>query len=538
MSKLILASALALAFIASGTSLALQQGADGREPFSLELPDIGIAPITAPEARIQTADVQTLRLRLKKPFADSINYGTIHTYINGESAGTIQDKRSVADGYIINCDLRSKPRFQLRPGKNVIEIEAAARDGRKYYASYVLIAGGSSAIKDPLIANATVETLPIKTGSDTQPPVVHLSEPKNIISLAGRSMPVKVSGTVTDDSGAVDSLAINGDSVALTRATDTRALTVKPQTSAGAFTFTRTITVGENLSAVVVEARDAAGNLTRVGVPVKKREAAISSKFTGRKFALVIGVSNYKYHDRGLNDLAYADADARSIRDFLMKREGGGFAASDIHYLENEGATLEATRGALKSFLPKAGPADLVFIFIAGHGSPDPDNLRNLYFLLHDTKVADMAGTALPMKELQEIITTGVRAQRVVVFVDTCHSAGLSGKNLVRGRALENNLINLYSSKLFSEAGYAVLTSSDVSEESMESDRWGHGIFTLALLDGFGGEADANRDKLITAGELFNYVHNRVRIETGFEQNPQALPGLNADLTLAFVAGK
>jgi len=536
--KLTLTASLALAFVVSASGIALQPGGDSREPFSLELPDIGIAPITAPEARIQTADVQTLRLRLKKPFSDSINYGSIHTYINGESAGTIQDKRSVADGYIINCDLRSKPRFHLRPGKNVIEIEASSRDGRKYYASYVLITGGGSTSTGTTVANITVETVPSNTGSDTQPPAVYLAEPKNTVWLAGRTVSVNVSGTVADDSGSVTSLTMNGDSTPLTRTADAPVRGVKTRLSSGAFTFTRSITVGESMSAIVIEARDAAGNVTRVSVPVKKREASISSKFTGRKFALVIGVSRYQYQDRGLNNLAYADADARSIRDFLMKREGGGFASSDILYLENEGATLEATRGALKSFLPKAGPADLVFIFIAGHGSPDPDNLRNLYFLLHDTKVADMAGTALPMKELQEIITTGVRAERVVVFVDTCHSAGLSGKNIVRGRALENNLINLYSSKLFSEAGYAVLTSSDVSEQSMESDHWGHGIFTLALLDGFGGEADSNKDRLITAGELFSYVHNRVRIETGFEQNPQALPGLNADLTLAFVAGK
>ena len=39
----------------------------------------------------------------------------------------------------------------------------------------------------------------------------------------------------------------------------------------------------------------------------------------------------------------------------------------------------------------------------------------------------------------------------------------------------------------------------------------------------------------VTAGELFAYVRNRVRVQTGFRQNPRALPGLNADLSLAFV---
>jgi uncharacterized caspase-like protein len=238
-----------------------------------------------------------------------------------------------------------------------------------------------------------------------------------------------------------------------------------------------------------------------------------------------------------LRDQAYADADARAVRDFLQRPEGGGFAAGDILLLENEQATVESLRAALGSFLPKAGPADLIFIFLAGHGGPDPYAPQNLYFMLHDTKLADMPATALPMAELQEALDYKVRAERLVVFVDTCHSAGLSGEALVATRGVENNLINLYASRLFTEAGRAVLTSSDVNEVSREGPRWGggHGIFTWALLEGLGGEADANEDRFVTAGELFGYVRNRVRVETGFRQNPRALPGLNTDLSLAFV---
>ena len=79
------------------------------------------------------------------------------------------------------------------------------------------------------------------------------------------------------------------------------------------------------------------------------------------------------------------------------------------------------------------------------------------------------------------------------------------------------------------------LAESDVNELSQESPSWGggHGIFTLALLDGLRGEADSNGDAFVTAGELFAYVRDRVRTETCFHQNPYALPGLNADLTLA-----
>ena len=261
-------------------------------------------------------------------------------------------------------------------------------------------------------------------------------------------------------------------------------------------------------------------------------------KFSGRKFAAIIGVSQYQFHDAGLNDLRYADADARAVRDFLMKPEGGGFKASDIVYMENSGATSETVRHALVRLLSRAAPADLVFIYIASHGSPDPFDPRKLYFLMNDTKVANMPKTGFGMFELQEVLDHVVRAERVVVFIDACHSAGISGPKLVTGRQLErveNNVFNLYASKLYRESGRAVLTSSDVNEISEEGPHWGggHGVFTWALLDGLGGAADANRDRVVTAGEVFNYVSRTVRRETNSRQNPRALSGTNEDFPLA-----
>ena len=112
---------------------------DRRKPFALILPELGPQAITAPEAVIPHANLSKLRLRVFKPFADSIRYGKIYTKINGESANTIFNFNADADGYVINGDLQSKPRFRLQPGKNVVEIIAKSNDGREYYASYVLL---------------------------------------------------------------------------------------------------------------------------------------------------------------------------------------------------------------------------------------------------------------------------------------------------------------------------------------------------------------------------------------------------------------
>jgi len=271
-----------------------------------------------------------------------------------------------------------------------------------------------------------------------------------------------------------------------------------------------------------------------------------AEKFTGKKYAVVIGVSEYKYTDAGLRSLNYADDDAQSIAAFLQTPQGGSFSFADVKLLLNQDATLDAVRSAFSTFLKKAKPNDLVFIFIAGHGAPDPLASQNLYFLLYDTKVVDMPRTAFPMSELKDFLDRDIKAQRVLVMIDTCHSAGVNQKtkSLVSGRDLvqegdENNIMNFYlTNQLFKETGRAILTSSDVNEVSQESSKWGnHGVFTWSLLEGFKGKADLNGDKFITAGEIFQFTRDNVRKATNFQQNPIASPGSAANLTLAF-AGK
>jgi hypothetical protein len=542
---------------ASSMRLALDER-DQRQPFVLELPDLGGQLITAPEAAIPTANLHSIRLHLRQPFAARINYGKVYTKINGESAGPIQSSTASSNGNIFTCDLDRYPRFRLRPGKNVIEISATANDGQTFYASYVLLAGGrptaaSGSGGTSLAATATIESVPLATGADREPPSVHLISPNSALRLTAAGGTFKVSGLVSDNSGSVASVEINGQAAKLSPAAATRGLLLDlnaRKSGAGggaaagarvaAFEFERMLTLGADAASLIVEAKDGAGNVSRVSVPVRRRVAATSSEFKGRKFALVVGVSRYKYAEGGLQNLNYADADARAVRDFLQRREGGGFDPANISLLENEQATLEGVRAELARFLPLAGPNDLLFIFIAAHGGPDLYARQDLYFWLHDTRLSDMPRTGLRMTELKDTLDGRVRAGRVVAFIDTCYSGGLSGDPLVATRGLENNLSNLYATKLFAEEGRAVLTASDVNEMSQESKRWGggHGIFTWALLEGLSGSANLNGDRFITAGELFAYVHDRVRLETGFRQNPRSLSGNNEDLTLAVAPAK
>ncbi|MEO7659729.1 MAG: caspase family protein, partial [Pyrinomonadaceae bacterium] len=149
-----------------------------------------------------------------------------------------------------------------------------------------------------------------------------------------------------------------------------------------------------------------------------------------------------------------------------------------------------------------------------------------------------------------------LKSKRAIFLLDTCHSAGLSGKKVVGlekpavgGRSISSgdlgkrqltqvevkNDVSQAATRLFSSPGRAIFTSSGEGEASLEATRWGggHGVFTWALLEGLNGKADADGNRVITAEELFNFVRERVRVETNSKQNPQIFSNLANGLEIA-----
>jgi hypothetical protein len=253
------------------------------------------------------------------------------------------------------------------------------------------------------------------------------------------------------------------------------------------------------------------------------------------RFAVVVGIARYSDSAGGITSLQFADRDAQDFRDFLLSPDGGSFPKDNIRLLLNDDATSQNVRSALFTFLTKAQPQDEVVLYIAGHGAPDPNDPRNLYLLTYDTKLEDMGGTAFPMWQLQDVFARVLKAKRVVTFADTCHSYGFSGASAHAKKS--NNLVNQYLSHFANDSDRAVITASDISQLSYESDKWGggHGVFTFFLLKGLHGEADFNKDGTVTAGELFTYIHDSVDKATEGNQSPMAVPGLAEHLPLSGV---
>ena len=69
-----------------------------------------------------------------------------------------------------------------------------------------------------------------------------------------------------------------------------------------------------------------------------------------------------------------------------------------------------------------------------------------------------------------------------------------------------------YESFLMSQIpNMVILASASKNQIANEDAIQGHGIFSLAIATGLSGEADTNRDGLVTTEELFPYVRDRVQ---------------------------
>jgi uncharacterized caspase-like protein len=258
----------------------------------------------------------------------------------------------------------------------------------------------------------------------------------------------------------------------------------------------------------------------------------------GQRWAVVVGISRYKHGGPDLANLRYADRDAEAFYEFLISPRGANFPKSNIRFLTNEKATLANLKDALYVFLQNAIEEDLVIIYFAGHGSPEPADDKNLYLLAYDTDPKRLPSTAFPMWDIETALSRYIRAERVVLMADACHSAGIGGGFATRAIAVEGNPVNRYLIQLAkSGRGRAIFTASEAGEQSQESQNWGggHGVFTYFLLEGLKGKADANQDGIVSLGEAMDYTEEQVRRATRNKQHPDTSGNFDRNLPLAIL---
>ena len=301
--------------------------------------------------------------------------------------------------------------------------------------------------------------------------------------------------------GPVQSVEIEGARAQLTAITPAEAAMLG--VPAGAQRFRGTTVLPLSRDTIRVVARGANGATSE----------ALAAPRIDERWAVVIGIGQYA--SDGIPDLQYAANDARSVRDFLTSDAAGPFEEDHVLFLTDENATVDAMRQAMFVFLQQADWDDLVVIYFAGHGAPDPNRPDNLYLLPHDADLDALAATAFPMWDVKTALRRQISAERVIVISDACHSGGTQ-------EGLENPINGTFAD-LFTPSRRLTLTAAGNNELSYEDARWGggHGVFTYHLLQGLAGAADANADGIVTFAEAADYTTRQVSETTTSRQNPQ-----------------
>lgn len=356
-------------------------------------------------------------------------------------------------------------------------------------------------------------------------PVIRVEEPREWAGGGTRGLAatartsVRVRGVVSDPlGGAIREVRINGDLAAV-------------QSQGGYVRFTGFVPIQDGMDEVEVAAWTGDGRFAARRYPVRAEsapsapDAAASGGFEGQRFAVVIGISDYA--DPEIPDLQYADDDARAFYEFLTSENAGagGVPADHIELLLDDQATYRNLRSALFTFLEGATENDLVYVYVAAHGAPNPRRPEDLYLLPHDAEANDIPGTAFPMADVNEAIRR-LYAHHTVLITDACHSGGV-GTGGAATRAAGGAALNAINQAFLldlgaSRAGLAILTASEARELSQEDEQWGggHGVFTHFLLEGLRGEADRDGDRIVRWGELTEYVRDRVARATRNAQHP------------------
>jgi uncharacterized caspase-like protein len=452
------------------------------------------------------------RVRVTVAVADESPVGEVT--INGVAARAASlspvERAAIAPGRYEQA-WRYEAEVPIEFGRNMLAVAAVDSAGNRGTLGHLVLREGGPA---PVLATAAG-------------PVIQIEQPTEWAGAGSRGIRVnarnsiRVVGTVRDASGmGIREVQINGKRAALQSL----------DASGSLARFTAFAGVDEQTNQVEVAAWAIDGRRTaqvyavQPGTPSAGATAGAAAMH-GQRYAVVIGVSDYA--DPNVPNLQYADRDARAFYDFLRSEQAGlgGVPAQNIQLLLNEQATYRNIRTALFTFLERATENDVVYIYIAGHGAPNPTRPDALYLLPYDTEAANIAGTAIPMADVNQAIQR-LYARHTVLLTDACHSGGVGlGGVAMRavGGAATNAINQVFLNDLqTTSSGLAIFTASEPRQLSQEGAQWGggHGVFTYHLLEGLRGAADTDGDQIVRLGELMEYVRDRVSRATHNAQIP------------------
>lgn len=210
-------------------------------------------------------------------------------------------------------------------------------------------------------------------------------------------------------------------------------------------------------------------------------------------YVVSVGIARYQY----INPLRQTENDATDMAALYRTH------TQHVTLLIGKNATRQNISSTLKNVFAQAGADDVVVFFFSGHGSKGG-------LCAYDTRGTS---TCVSYGEIAKLIK-GCRANNKLLFIDACYAGGLrhDGPNNAPTASAQNSFDKTEGVMLF--------LSSRTNETSRENPYGRNGMFTKYLLRGLKGGADDNRNRIVEAKELFDFVSSNVTKATKGKQHP------------------
>jgi hypothetical protein len=348
--------------------------------------------------------------------------------------------------------------------------------------------------------------------ADLEPPNLSIDRGTNKIITQGDLL---IQGSASDLSGVAE-VAVDGKAIAFA--------------ANGVFSLKRFFPIGETV--LEIAATDIHGNRAIQKLTVIRQAAA--SQFAidepeltppptrirpnPNALALIVGVQDY----RNAPQARWAARDAAMFYDYAQRSLG--IPAGNIKLLTGEQANRSGMLVALKTWLaPMVTPGkSQVYVYFAGHGLAASEGDK-AYLLPQDGDPSLLEDTALDRQRVFDEIAK-VKPMSTTVFLDTCYSGGARGGD---GTLVANARPVLIKSKAATlPPGFMQFSAASGDQLAHSHPSQQHGLFSYYLMRGLSGEADANHDNKLTAGELQDYVQSKVKrmaLTQGRPQEPELI---------------
>jgi len=319
-----------------------------------------------------------------------------------------------------------------------------------------------------------------------------------------------IRGTVSDDVGVMNIL-VGGKKVGIKED--------------GTFAAKVKLKIGRN--DILVQAEDVNNNIAEAMVTIVRDEfipdqmladvdlPPRTSMDNPDALAVVIGVESYQY----VPDATFAYNDAEVFREYLaetlgMKRQRIKLATNSTATQAEFSKLLGPNGWLARNIVPSRSD---VVVYFSGHGIASPD-AKSSGLLPFDVDPNYSIG--LPLEQLYADLS-GMGARSVTVFLDACFTGQTRDEAMLIADARP---IVVRPSAEVIPGNITVVSAASGSQISGALKDKEHGLFTYYLLKGIGGDADIDRDRSVTIGEINSFVSGKVKEQAasdGREQTPE-----------------